>query len=199
MKIIDSHCHIHFGAFKDDRDEVIARCVEKGVIMNTVGTFSGTSKRAVELAESNDHIYATIGLHPTHLFPMDVVGDDYDFISKAEDFDEAFYDELAKSEKVIGVGETGIDLFHMPEGVGKEEVLKKQTEIFNKHAAFAKKYDLPLVIHVRDGHEEMIDVLKSEIKNLKSEIKVSSIASRAIGRKLNSIWIWVSISDSLAS
>lgn len=166
MKIIDSHCHIHFGAFKDDRDDVIARCVEKGVLMNTVGTFKATSQRAVELAKSSDHVYATIGLHPTHLFPMDVHGEDYDFTSKAEDFDEAFYDDLAQSDRVVGVGETGIDLFHIPSGVSKEDVLARQTDIFNKHAAFAKKHDLPLVIHVRDGHEEMLDILEDEVRGV---------------------------------
>ncbi len=166
MKIIDSHCHIHFQAYKDDRDEVIAQCIEKDVIMNTIGTFMGTSQRAVELAEKYDNIYATIGLHPTHLFPMDVNGDGYDFIGKAEDFDENFYNDLAKSDRVIGVGETGIDLFHMPDGVSRDDVLARQTEIFNKHVAFAEKHDLPLVIHVRDAHDEMLNIMEDEVRGV---------------------------------
>src|SRR3989339_239286 len=168
--IIDSHCHLHFDSFKSDRDQVIASCIEHGVIINTVGTHSGTSKRAVELAEKNENMYATIGLHPTHVFPMEVHGDEYDFISKAETFDEAYYDTLAQSEKVIAVGECGIDLFHLPENKSTEEVLEKQKEVFLKQVDFANKYNLPLVIHVRDAHEQLIQILKSEVRSPKSAV-----------------------------
>jgi len=179
--LIDSHCHIQFNSYKDDYDEVIQRCVRKDIILNTVGTQKETSKKAVEFAEKYDNIYATIGLHPIHLFPTHVepnkqtssfssskqeantphrtnevssgAGVDEEetsFVSREEDFDEDYYGELAKSEKVIAVGECGIDLFHLPKDKSLEEVLKKQKEIFTKQANFAVKHDLPLVIHVRD-------------------------------------------------
>ncbi len=170
MVLIDSHCHIHFSAFKSDRDEVIARCIEKDIILNTVGTFKGTSKRAVELAEQYDNIYATIGLHPTHIFPMDVHGDDYDFISKAEDFDEEFYAELVTSEKVIAIGETGIDLFHMPKGFTREEILEKQKNILLQHARFANRHKLPLVIHCRNAYDELIDFIEILVTNYKLSV-----------------------------
>jgi len=166
MKLIDSHCHIQFNSFKDDYDEVIQRCVTKDVILNTVGTQKETSKKAVEFAEKYDNIYATIGLHPIHLFPTHVDEEETSFISREEDFDEEYYGELAKSEKVIAVGECGIDLFHLPKDKSLEEVLEKQKEIFIKQADFAKKHDLPLVIHVRDAYEEMLQVLEPETKGV---------------------------------
>ncbi|PLX28222.1 hypothetical protein C0581_03065 [Candidatus Parcubacteria bacterium] len=169
--LIDSHCHIQLKGYKDDREDVLLRCRKKDVIMNAVGTQKDTSKKAVKISEDNENIYATIGLHPNHLFPMEINGDDYDFVAKAEDFDEDFYRDLVKSKKVIGIGECGIDLFHLPKDVSKEEVLKRQKEIFVKQAIFAKQHDLPLVIHTRDekkqkdgslgmsAHDELIQTL----------------------------------------
>mgnify|MGYP005633893491 CR=1 FL=1 len=164
--LIDSHCHIQFNAYKDDYDEVIKRCIEKNTILNTVGTQKETSKKAVAFAEKYDNIYATIGLHPIHLFPTHVDEEESSFISREEDFDEEYYGELAKSEKVIAVGECGIDLFHLPKDKSLEEVLKKQKEIFIKQADFAKKHNLPLVIHVRDAYKEILEVLDPETKGV---------------------------------
>jgi len=158
--LFDSHCHIQFNGYKNDFDKVISRCVEKGVVMNTVGTQKDTSKKAVEFAEKYENIYATIGLHPVHLFASQVDEEEASFLSREEDFDESYYDELAKSKKVIAVGECGIDLYHLPKGIPFEKVLEKQREVFLKQARFAQKHNLPLVIHVRDAHAELIDVLK---------------------------------------
>jgi len=137
--------------------------------MNTVGTQKDTSKKAVEFAEKFDNVYATIGLHPIHLFPTHVDEEESSFVSREEDFDESYYDELAQSEKVIAVGECGIDLYHMPENKTKIEILEKQKEIFLKQVKFAQKHDLPLVIHVRDAHEEMINLLREFSSLVKEE------------------------------
>lgn len=159
--MIDSHCHIQFKAFDDDREEVIKRCLEKQVILNVVGTQKNTSKKAVELTERYENIYATIGLHPIQEHKVKVKEEADDFTSRGEEFDEEFYQELVKSEKVIAIGETGLDKFHIPKDEGLDAVLEKQKQIFLQHYNFAKKHFLPLVIHVRDAHEEMIDLLQS--------------------------------------
>ena len=67
--LIDTHCHLQFQGYNKDREEVIKRCEEKGVVLNIVGTQKNTSKLAVELAEKHNNFYATIGTHPVHLFP----------------------------------------------------------------------------------------------------------------------------------
>jgi len=159
MTLIDTHCHIQFKAYEDDRSQVILRCAEKNMIMNTVGTQKATSKLAVEVAEENKNIYATIGLHPVHLFPIYIDEKESAFMSREEEFDEEYYAELVKSDKVIAVGETGIDLFHLPKDISREEVLAKQKEIFVQEYNFAKKHNLPIVIHVRDAYNEMLETL----------------------------------------
>lgn len=158
---VDTHAHIQFDAYKSDRDAVVARCREKGIILNIVGTQKDTSKRAVEMAEAYDNMYASIGTHPIHLHSTHVDEEESSFLSREESFDEAYYEELVKSPKVIGIGECGLDLYHIPKDKSKEEVLEKQRKVFLAHVEFAYKHDLPLVIHCRDAHDEMIELLRS--------------------------------------
>ncbi len=168
--LIDSHCHLQFKGYDADRDSVLERCNKVGLVMNTVGTQMETSQKAVELAEKYPNVYATIGLHPIHLHATQVDEEESSFLSREEDFDDNFYAELAKSEKVIAVGECGLELYHLPEGLDKEKILSKQKEIFIKQYNFAIKHSLPLVIHVRDAYDETLDMLKLEIGNWKLEI-----------------------------
>ncbi len=157
--LFDTHCHVQFTAYKDDREEVLKKCQEKGMVLNVVGTQKSMSKAAVALAETYDNIYASIGLHPIQEHEVAVVEEDTCFTSVGEIFDETLYDTLAQHPKVIAIGETGLDRFHIPKDITAEEIIQKQTETFLKHYTLAKKYDLPLVIHVRDAHEDMIRVL----------------------------------------
>ncbi len=159
--LIDTHAHVQFQAYKDDQKQVLERCRSKNMILNIVGTQKDTSKMAVELAEQFDWMYASIGTHPIHLHSTHVDEEETSFQSREEDFDEAFYEQLAQSPKVIGVGECGLDLFHVPTDVPKEQVLEKQKNVFIKHAQFAHKHNFPLVIHCRDAHDEMIEVLQA--------------------------------------
>lgn len=159
--MIDTHAHIQFDAYKTDREEVIKRCAEKNLILNLVGTQKDTSRRAVEMAEQYNNMYASIGTHPIHLHSTHVDEEESSFLSREEDFDEAYYTDLVKSPKVIGIGECGLDLFHVPKDKSVEEVLQKQTEVFLQHVEFAHKHDLPLVIHCRDAHDQMIELLQS--------------------------------------
>lgn len=184
--LFDSHCHLQFKAFEKDLNDAIKRCKEKNVVLNIVGTQKETSKRAVELAQKHDNMYATVGLHPTHLFETRIVEEETEFISREEDFDEEFYSELIKSPKVVAIGETGLDVFHLPKDKTKEEVLKRQKEVFIKQINFAIKNNLVTVIHCRDAYSELVNILKSEIHNLKSEI-------RAVVHCFSSSWKYAKI------
>lgn len=181
--IIDTHCHIQFKGLDADRDAIINRCREKHLVLNLVGTQKDTSKRAVELAMQHSNMYASIGNHPNHIFPTYMTEEESSFMTREEDFDTDYYQELydMAPEKIIGVGETGIDFFHIPkeEDVPFKEVVQKQTEVFLKHHAFAKKHSLPLVIHVRDpkdktkhesAHEKMIFILKNLNEDINATI-----------------------------
>lgn len=159
--LVDTHAHVQFQAYKEDRDEVIRRCLDKQIVLNIIGTQKDTSRMAVELAEKHETLFASIGTHPIHLHSTHVDEEETSFQSREESFDWEYYEKLAQSKKVVGVGECGLDLFHLPKEISQEEVLKKQTEVFLAHVEFAHKHDLPLVIHCRDAHDQMIDVLKS--------------------------------------
>lgn len=167
--MIDTHCHIHFKAFENNRDDVIARSKEKQMILNLVGTQQSTSKNGVLLAEKYDWMYATIGLHPIQIHEVDVYEETTNFTSRGEDFDPVFYRELAQHPKVIAVGETGLDRFHLPKDEPEELYLERQKKVFRQHYAIAEEFGLPLVMHVRDAHDEMIMLLK-EIREEKGEL-----------------------------
>lgn len=161
--LIDTHCHLQFKGMDADREAIAKRCKDKGIILNIVGTQKNTSLRAVELAVLNKNMYASIGTHPSHLFPAHIDEEESHFTSREEDFDIDYYEELYNRapDKIIGVGETGLDLYHLPDDVPIDAVIKKQKDIFIKHVEFAISHDLPLVIHVREAHEQMIGLLKT--------------------------------------
>ena len=112
--IIDTHSHVNFNAYKDDRDEVVRRTLAEGVWMINVGTKYETSKSAIELAEKNETgVYAAIGLHPIYAAAefqkIKTDPDEGEFLVKEQDFDKERYKELAKSKKVVAIGEIGLD------------------------------------------------------------------------------------------
>ncbi len=163
--MIDTHAHAHFNAYKTDMDEVIQRSLDKGVIMNLVGTQADTSKNGIEVAEKYDGVYASVGLHPEHLFSKHVDEEETSFVSREENFDYEYYKKLASHPKVIGIGECGLDFYRIPEGMTKEQMFPKQKEVFLKQIKLAQELDLPMVIHCREAHDELAVIL-SEAKNL---------------------------------
>jgi TatD DNase family protein len=166
----DSHCHIQFKAFEKDLDDVIVRCGKKNTLLNVVGTQLPTSKKAIELAEKYDNMYATIGIHPIQHDVVDVTEESDSFTSRGEQWDEDVFEKLVQHPKVIAIGETGLDKFHIRKDKTLEEVFEKQKQLFLKHYKLAKKYNKPLVIHVRDAHDEMIELLESLGENIHGTI-----------------------------
>jgi TatD DNase family protein len=140
-KYIDTHAHLNLSAFDDDFDEVSKKCEETEVAVINVGTNEATSKKGVELAEKYAGQYAIIGLHPIQTVPG---AREDEFESKVEEFDKDFYRELAKSKKVVGIGECGFDYYHTPEG--SYEV---QEKAFIEQIELANELNLPLMIHTR--------------------------------------------------
>ena len=151
MKIIDTHSHLNFKAYKDDLDEVVNRTLQANVRMINVGTKYETSKQAVELAEKYEGISAAIGMHPIHI---------------TEEFDKEKYKELARSNKVVAIGEIGLDYYYKPKtNVKLEQFKEKQKKVFIEQLEFAKGLNLPVVLHCRMAHTDLIEILKSQIPN----------------------------------
>ncbi|PIT87840.1 MAG: hypothetical protein COU31_00725 [Candidatus Magasanikbacteria bacterium CG10_big_fil_rev_8_21_14_0_10_40_10] len=159
--MIDSHCHIHFNGFKKDFDEVIERCRLKNCQMITVGTQKDTSQKALNFANKYDGIYASVGLHPIHLFSAQVDEEESCFLSREEEFDYDYYKQLAQQSKTVAIGECGLELFHLPPDANKEKILIKQKEIFARQIDLANELNLPVIIHIRDAHAETLEFLRS--------------------------------------
>jgi len=166
--LIDTHAHLNFRAFKDDLDEVIKRTLEENVWLINVGTKYETSKRAVEIAERyKEGVYAAIGLHPIHLatglVKIKTDPEEGGFIAKGENFDKEKYKELAKSKKVVAVGEIGLDYYYKPKTKRKLELFKqKQKELLLEQIKLVKELDLPVIFHCRMAHDDLIDILNSQ-------------------------------------
>ncbi len=157
---IDSHAHVNFKAFKDDADDVIKRSLEENTWMILVGSDYKTSKRALELANKYEKgVYAAIGLHPIHTHESKAEGDDYSFKTHAEDFVYDIYEKLAKFQKVVAIGEIGLDYYHINNNEA-QLVKKKQKEIFLKQLELARRLNLPAIIHCRQAHDDTFTALK---------------------------------------
>ncbi len=166
--MFDTHCHINFNHYKEDADDVVARARDIGVKMIVVGAQYSTSKRAVEVARLyGDGVWAAVGLHPTHLFDMRYGEGDEAYDTRKEVFDYVAYKALAEEDKVVAIGEMGIDYFHMPEGIDPVEVKLKQRELFIQGINLSSDVKKPLIIHTRpsdrknsDAYEDTLAVLK---------------------------------------
>ncbi|OGC87665.1 hypothetical protein A3D70_01145 [Candidatus Adlerbacteria bacterium RIFCSPHIGHO2_02_FULL_54_18] len=139
MKLFDSHCHLQMPQYDADRAEVLARMQGAGMGAIVVGTDYEMSRAGIELAANHDFLWASVGSHPNH----------------AEEFDSAKFEELAKDPKVVAIGECGLDYF-------RSEKSDEQKEKFVKQIVLAQKLHKALVVHCRDAHEDMFDILASE-------------------------------------
>ena len=160
--LIDTHAHVNFSAFKDDADEVIRRSLDNEIWMILVGTEYKTSKRALDYANKYERgVFATVGLHPIHLQSISAKGEDYEFQSRAEDFNYEVYERLAKSNKTVAIGEIGLDYYHIDKTQNAAAVKERQKEIFIEQFKLARELDLPVIIHCRQAHDDMLAMLKA--------------------------------------
>jgi TatD DNase family protein len=141
--LVDTHCHLDFTQFDADRDAVIQRAADAGVnYLVNIGATLGSSAAACELAAKYSQVYAGVGVHP----------------HDADGFDQNAEDklrELALRNKVVAIGETGLDFYR---NLSSEE---NQLAAFNRQIQLAKDLKLPLVIHSRQAEEQVMQVLKT--------------------------------------
>lgn len=151
MNLIETHAHLDYPDFEADLEGVIARSAEAGVTrIVSIGTGIGSSRRAVALAERFPNVYAVVGVHPTN-----VEKEGLDFLSALR--------ELGRHPRVVGIGETGIDHHHLPEGVEGAELSawkSRQAEAFRIQLDLAVELRLNVVIHQRDAWEPTLEVLR---------------------------------------
>lgn len=142
--LTDSHTHLNAEQFNEDQDEVIKRALDAGVtrIVN-VGFNRETIPSSIALAERYDFIYSTVGWHPVDA--IDMMPGDLEWI-----------EELCKHEKVVAIGEIGLDYYwdKSPRDV--------QQRVFREQIRLARKLGMPIVIHNRDAHQDILHILKEE-------------------------------------
>jgi TatD DNase family protein len=172
-QLVETHAHLDYPDFATDFDDVLRRANEAGVTrIITIGTSIESSRRAVELAEKYPSVYAVIGVHPTN---AEQAGEDV--ITPLR--------ELAKSPRVVGIGETGLDYHHLPSveaakqknvqvfsalQSGTEEQMEasiedgayksKQADLFEQQLDLAIELRLNVVIHQRDAWDDTLQILR---------------------------------------
>jgi len=143
--MIDTHVHLNFEDYIDDLENVILDAEKAGVShMIVIGIDEGSSRLAIELSKQYPALYASVGVHPSeseNMFEMQATS-------------TRFIEEMLKEDKVVAIGECGIDLYH------EDYNLEYQQRVFKNQIELAKTYQKPLIIHSRSGVRECIDLLK---------------------------------------
>ncbi len=162
-KYIDTHTHLQFSAYDGDRSEVIERIQREQIAIINVGTEKKTSEEAIRLAEENKNMYATVGLHPIHT--SETFHDDQETKEKThevgERFDYDYYKSLALQKSVVGIGECGLDYFHLPENI--PDAKERQKEAFIEQIKLSEETGKPLMVHCRNAYHDLIPIIKEHL------------------------------------
>ena len=138
MKVIDTHAHLNFDRYDKDRDTVINTAFANDVVnIINIGIDAKTSLESIELAKKYAKIYATAGWHP----------------HDATTFDGKELKKLLSYEKVVAVGEIGLDYFR---NLSPKNIQKK---VFREQVEIAMEHDLPIVVHDRNAHKDVMEIL----------------------------------------
>jgi TatD DNase family protein len=140
----DTHAHLDLSPLCDAEDDVVRRAREAGVThIVTIGIDPESDERAIEIAHRHGGVYAAVGLHP-----HDASGCSEDLLARL--------DRLSRCDKVVAIGETGLDFFR------DRSPRDAQRAAFREQVRLARKRNLPVVVHDRDAHEEILSILSEE-------------------------------------
>lgn len=173
-QFIDIHSHIHFPVYDADREVMLASMREHGVATIAVGTDTEQNEKAVALASQHDHVYATVGLHPTH---TDEVEEDV-----------LRYETLARHPKVVAIGECGLDYHYIEtffetdkaeKGLSwnKDAEQDRQQRMFMEQIELAVRVNKPLMLHGRpspgtmDAYEDMCYIIGAAQKKYGEKVR----------------------------
>lgn len=142
--LVDSHCHLDFPEFAEEMDSVVRRAGLAGVgMMVTICTRISEFERVRSVAERYDNVYCSVGIHPHEA-------------DNEPDVDSARIVALAAHNKVVGIGETGLDYYY------EHSAREKQQRCFRAHIQAARQTGLPLIVHARDADADVIAILQDE-------------------------------------
>lgn len=164
--IFDSHCHVQFAAYDNDRKSVIERAASRNVKMIAVGTQIPTSEAAIQLARQYpEDIWATVGFHPIHL-AKDWY---YDAKERKEAAPPVFEADklkvLAQDSKVVAIGECGLDYYRLDSSNQATGIAELQKKVFLRQIELAEELRKPLMIHCRpskntyDAYDDLLAII----------------------------------------
>jgi TatD DNase family protein len=142
--LIDSHAHLTMRKYRKDLDAVLARAREAGVLaVVNVGFDADSSAEGAHLAGRHSDVFAAVGVHPHDADTVD-------------DYVLSYLEELSAKPEVVAIGEIGLDFYR------NLSPRRMQEEVFVKQLALAKRVDLPVIIHDRDAHRRVMEILRAE-------------------------------------
>lgn len=172
MELIDSHAHLDGEKFADDRAAVVERALAAGVVkIITMGDSLESSARSVALTEEFESVYAAVGIHPEEVEPMTAATDDR-------------LAAWAAQEKVVAIGEIGLDYYWEKD----EEKRALQRAIFVRQLDLARQLRLPVCIHDREAHGDMMKILKTEGRGLRGVLHCYSGSWEMAAELLKGDW-----------
>lgn len=172
--MIDTHAHLDFENFDEDREEVIRRFFEGGSsrrqgygwqgkkIIN-IGVDLITSRKSVEIAESHENIFAAVGFHPDFFSEQGAVNSEQQkLLGDLRD--------LARNKKIVAIGECGLDYFSHTGEVITDTQKENQKKGFLAQVELAQELNLPVIVHCRSAWEDLYEIVKSQFQNPKSKV-----------------------------
>ena len=172
--LFDSHAHLDDEQFDADREQVMQRALENGVTgMINVGCNMASSARSVALTRQYEGMYAAVGIHP----------------HDAQGALETDYEQLAvwsKQDKVVAIGEIGLDYYR--------DLSPRDTQrtVFVRQIDVARQMNMPFIIHDRDAHKDIMDLIKSEAKGLSGVLHCFS-GSLEMAKEVIKLGFYISI------
>ena len=175
--LVDSHCHLDFEVFDEDRVETIARAVDAGIgRIVTICTMVSRFDAIRELSRGSEIIDCTLGVHPHHVATEGITPS------------EQLIDSAAAPE-VVGIGETGLDYYY------DRSPRDDQKKSFRNHISAARTTDLPIIIHTRDADEDMMEILAAEMEiGAFSGVLHCFSSSRTLAQKALDLGLYISFS-----
>lgn len=172
--LIDSHAHLDNPRFQEDRVQVIARCAEKLTAVINVGYDLVSSSRSINLAETYPFIFAAVGIHP------------HDAKEAPENYLEQLR-EMAGHPRVVAIGEMGLDYYY---DLSPRDI---QQRVFREQLLLAKDLKKPFIIHDRDAHGDMMQILRKEAPYPAGGVMHCFSASWEIAKECMKLGLFISL------
>ncbi len=147
--MIDTHTHLDFENFNEDRDDVIENFFkDNGRAIVSIGVNEERIQKTIEISKEYKNVFVSVGFHPEEIENLENFDDIEKYLKKV----------IKENDKVVAIGEIGLDYFHSK----KESEHQKQKELFEIQLKLAKELSLPVVVHCRDAYADMFEILSKE-------------------------------------